>query len=242
MSVFISYSRSDSEFVDLLQRLLVSKGYNVWIDRRNIEAGSRWDESVEEALRGSSHVLVVISPEAASSQNVTDEWSFALEEGKTVIPLYYRQCSIPMRLRRLQWLDFQQQPFAAAFRSLTDALGEPENRPLDPIELARREGLVYVDTGGLKGLDRVIVEDADRIRIALVYSEYPRVVSFLQVVWLTLMSRIVEGHTYGIEWVLRDKVTGQEYFPPEDRDATRLLLHEVGIEPGAQLEVIRVGK
>ena len=35
-----------------------------------------------------------------------DEVSFALEEGKTVIPILYRECAIPFRLRRVQYLDF----------------------------------------------------------------------------------------------------------------------------------------
>jgi len=34
-----------------------------------------------------------------------DEVSLALEEGKAVLPVIYRECKIPFRLRRLQYID-----------------------------------------------------------------------------------------------------------------------------------------
>jgi hypothetical protein len=230
MSVFISYSRADTEFADLLQRLLVSKGYDAWLDRRSIDAGSRWDNAIEQAIQGCTHLLVILSPEAAASQNVSDEWNYGLEEKKTVIPLSYRACSIPMRLRRLQWIDFEKQPFAEAFRQLGAALGEPDNRPSDPIQLAKRDGYVLVQVEYLL--------DLEPTRVAYVYSDYPLVRSFLNVVYITLLRGQVERHTYGKDWVLRDKQTKQEYTFPEHENMEKRLLHEVGVEPGAQLEII----
>lgn len=230
MSVFISYSRADAEFVDLLLRLLVSKGYDAWLDRRDIEAGSRWDLAIEQAIQARSHLVVVLSPESVTSQNVADEWSYALEEGKTVIPLLHQACSTPMRLRRLQWIDFAQHPFAQAFQALTTALGEPDDRPVDALQLARREGFVLVEV--------LYPLDLEKTRIAFVYSDYPLMQSFLNMVYLTLLMGRVKPHRYGDDWVLRDKVTSQEYDRPEREEAGRKLLHEVGIEPGSQLEIV----
>lgn len=231
MSVFISYSRQDSDFVDLLQRLLVSKGYDTWLDRRDISAGSRWDSAIEQALSRRSHVIVVLTPEAVNSENVGDEWSFALEEGKTVIPVYYRACSVPMRLRRLQRVDFTNEDFALAFQKLIAELGTPDNRPSDAIELARREGLIFVQVQ--------YPLDPERLRIAFVYSDYPQAKVLLGHVWFTLLSRVVERYTYGRDWILKDKITGQMCYPPDNIQAFNdVLLHEVGIEPGAQLEVV----
>ena len=36
-----------------------------------------------------------------------DEVSYALEEGKEVIPILHIQCVVPFRLRRLQYVDFR---------------------------------------------------------------------------------------------------------------------------------------
>lgn len=230
MSVFISYSRADSDFVDLLQRLLVSKGYDAWLDRRDIEAGSRWDTTIEQAIKTQQYMVVVLSPQAAESQNVADEWNYAIDEGKTVIPLYYRPCSIPMRLRRLQWIDFEKLPFGDAFKLLVGALGEPDNRPSDSIELAKRDGFILVEVE--------FPLDIEKTRVAYIYSDYPLVASFLNVVYLTLLYGRMKRHRYGEDWVLRDKISQKEITRPDKENAGRLILHEVGIEPGTQLEVV----
>jgi WD40 repeat protein len=52
-------------------------------------------------------MLVILSPLSIKSTNVIDEVSFALEEQKAVIPILYRDCVIPFRLRRLHYLDFR---------------------------------------------------------------------------------------------------------------------------------------
>lgn len=75
MGSFLSYSRYDSDFVDILHRLLISKGYDAWLDRRNISASSRWDREIEQAIKQRSHITVILSPDSVKSQNVADEWS-----------------------------------------------------------------------------------------------------------------------------------------------------------------------
>jgi WD40 repeat protein len=53
-------------------------------------------------------MLVILSPASVNSTNVMDEVSFALEEKKTVIPVLHKDCTIPFRLRRVQYVDFRQ--------------------------------------------------------------------------------------------------------------------------------------
>jgi hypothetical protein len=231
MSVFISYARADSGFVDLLYRLLASKGYSVWMDRQSIKAGSQWDMAIQQAVDTCGYVVVVLTPDSVSSSNVADEWNYALDRKKSVIPLLYQSCDIPMRLHRVQWIDFTNQAFDRSFKELTQLLGEPDNRPTDPIELAKREGLVFVDTLAAFGIGG--------LRIAFDYREYPQMGPFLNAVWQTLLSRAVEPHQYGLSWFLKDKTTGRNYLPEDTWDKDNLL-HEVGIEPGAQLTVILV--
>lgn len=89
-----------------LAKNLREAGANVWLDQLDIQAGSRWDSSIETALKSSQTLLVVLSKRSVESQNVMDEVSFALEEGKTVVPVLFESCEIPFRLRRLQFADF----------------------------------------------------------------------------------------------------------------------------------------
>ena len=106
-AAFFSYSREDSEFVLRVAGDLKAAGANVWLDQMDIVPGQRWDDAVERALADCPRMLVVLSPAAVHSTNVMDEVSFALEEGKTVIPILYRDCGIPFRLRRVQYIDLR---------------------------------------------------------------------------------------------------------------------------------------
>jgi hypothetical protein len=119
---FVSYSRSESEFAVRLATDLRSNGAAVWLDQLDIEAGARWDSAIESALRVSARVLVLLSPKAVASQNVLDEVSFALDEGKVVVPILVEPCAIPMRLRRLQYVDFTRD-YAGALTRLLGTLG-----------------------------------------------------------------------------------------------------------------------
>lgn len=105
-TTFFSYSRSDSEFVLKLAKDLREAGENLWLDQLDIEAGSRWDASIQAALHAATRMIIVLSPDSVSSNNVMDEVSFALEAGKTVIPVMLIECEPPFRLRRLQRIDF----------------------------------------------------------------------------------------------------------------------------------------
>ena len=105
-SIFFSYSRDNSDFVLNLAKELREAGAEVWLDQLDIKPGTRWDKSIETALASSSTLLVVLSKSSVASNNVMDEVSYALEEGKTVVPILLEECEIPFRLRRLQFADF----------------------------------------------------------------------------------------------------------------------------------------
>jgi hypothetical protein len=104
---FFSYSRKDSEFAVRLATDLRASGATVWLDQLDISPGRHWDRAVEDALTNCPRMLVVLSPFSVDSKPVMDEVSFALEEEKDVIPVLYRDCKIPFRLRRVQYVDFR---------------------------------------------------------------------------------------------------------------------------------------
>jgi len=104
--IFISYSRADGEFARRLARDLRSANIDVWLDTLDIPPGAMWDQVVEAALQECTRMIVVLSPDAIASRPVMDEVSFALDENKTLLPVLYRPCDIPFRLRRIQFTDF----------------------------------------------------------------------------------------------------------------------------------------
>ena len=129
--IFFSYARADADFVLKLAKELRSAGENLWLDQLDIPAGERWDRSVEEALQACDRLLVILSPTSVDSHNVMDEVSYALEEGKQVLPVLHRDCKIPFRLRRVQYIDLTRD-YDSGFDRLLNALkvdpsvGRPE--------------------------------------------------------------------------------------------------------------------
>lgn len=121
-TIFFSYSRENSETVLELAKELRSAGADIWLDQLDIKPGTRWDQSIEDALASSQTLLVVLSKAAVGSNNVMDEVSYALEEGKTVVPVLLEECEIPFRLRRLQFADFTES-HEKGMETLTQALG-----------------------------------------------------------------------------------------------------------------------
>jgi formylglycine-generating enzyme required for sulfatase activity len=104
--LFFSYAHAEAEFALKLAKSLRSAGANLWIDQLDIQPGDHWDRAVEQALTKAESLLIILSPDAVDSKNVMDEVSFALEENKRVVPVLYKPCKIPFRLRRVQHIDF----------------------------------------------------------------------------------------------------------------------------------------
>ena len=119
--IFISYSRQDYEFVERLVDDLTRRGISVWMDQLDIQSGEKWDSAIQQALISCKYFIVVLSPNSVSSENVLDEISFALDEGKELIPVLYSECVIPLRLRRAQYIDFRLD-YDNSLRKLTEEL------------------------------------------------------------------------------------------------------------------------
>ncbi len=121
-STFFSYARDNSEFVIDLAKRLKSDGFNVWLDQIDIPPGARWDKEIQSALSKADTMIIVLSQGSVSSENVLDEVSYAIEEGKKIVPVLYEKCDIPFRLRRFQYIDFTQNK-DAALSKLQSTLG-----------------------------------------------------------------------------------------------------------------------
>lgn len=106
IDVFISYSRSDARFVDRLDAGLKALGFTTWVDRGKLEGGQNWEREVQSAIDRSRAMIVVLSPPAAQSVYVQAEYSYGLDKKKAIVPLLYRPCEVPLRLRIFQFVTF----------------------------------------------------------------------------------------------------------------------------------------
>jgi hypothetical protein len=77
-TVFISYSREDSKFVDALAEKLKADDISVWSDR-DLVAGSNWRDEIASAMQDAKFVIFVVSQNSMKSSWQNMEIGMALQ-------------------------------------------------------------------------------------------------------------------------------------------------------------------
>jgi Protein kinase domain/TIR domain len=100
--VFVSYARSDRDYVTRLVEELRRRGVDAWWDADMLR-GLDWEEQIEEHLLDAELMLIVLSPDSARSPEVKVEWRYWINLlKKPVLTVVTRDCRIPFRLFPLQ--------------------------------------------------------------------------------------------------------------------------------------------
>lgn len=121
---FISHSRADGDFAELLKLRMEREGLGAWIDIDRLGPGVDWRQGIDDAIRTSSALIAVMSPEARQSEYVTYEWAFGWGSEVKIIPLMLRETPLHPRLATLQYLDFTNRmarPWSRLFEALNEA-------------------------------------------------------------------------------------------------------------------------
>lgn len=137
---FLSYSRINKDFAVKLAKELKSEGFHIWVDQLDIPPGARWDAEVEKALEESEIFMVIITPASAKSENVLDEIGYAIDSGKHILPVLLETATLPLRLRRFQYVDFTSKSFDEGVESARELLRTLITQPTIP------HGEVLVET------------------------------------------------------------------------------------------------
>jgi len=115
MNIFISYSRKDELFARLLATDLSRKGRTIWIDLEEIPAGVDWRRKIDDGLSKSNIMLLILSPDSIASSEVTKEWKYFLQSGKTIIPILWRNGIIkPTELQHIHHIDFANESYSSS--------------------------------------------------------------------------------------------------------------------------------
>ncbi len=106
-SVFISYSRHESPFVDALLDTLEDEGIKVWVDYQNLVPGRPWLDQILEGIREADVFLLVVSKGSMVSPNVELEYKQALEQNKRIILILFELTNLPVSVQACEWIDFR---------------------------------------------------------------------------------------------------------------------------------------
>ena len=89
--VFISYSRKDKAFVQVLNQALANSKYDAWVDWENIPLTADWWEEIKAGIEGADTFIFVISPDSIASKVCGQEIDHAVENNKRLLPIVYRE-------------------------------------------------------------------------------------------------------------------------------------------------------
>ena len=99
--VFISYSRKDSAFSNRLVDALNARGFEAYLDKKDILPGEPWKERLDALILSADAIGVVISPDSIASQVCAWEVERAESLQKKMLPLVHRPVAdtdLPPRL------------------------------------------------------------------------------------------------------------------------------------------------
>lgn len=122
--IFISYSQSDKAWASKFANELEANGVHAWFDEAEIAIGDRWADKLEEALRESPVIAVLISPEYLASPSSVFELGAAVGGNKKIIPIVTQRIenpSLPSLLRDRRLL--QETSPQAAGRLVAEVVG-----------------------------------------------------------------------------------------------------------------------
>lgn len=105
--IFLSYSNKDKSWVAEFVSALKEAGIKTWFDVHELAPGERWDEKIQQALRESSVIVVILSENSVDSPWIFFELGAAIADKKRIIPVLFGDIEskrIPSLLRRFQFL------------------------------------------------------------------------------------------------------------------------------------------
>jgi hypothetical protein len=153
MAIFVSYSRVDADFVNVLATWLVKNNANVWIDKWELNVGDSLIDRIQNAIENAGALLVVLSKASVESEWCKKELNAGLireleEKRVVVLPVLKEDCNIPVFLRDKLYADFRTD-FEEGFRDILAAIAKVTN----PEQGRIRTNETVTDWGETWGLD-----------------------------------------------------------------------------------------
>ena len=114
--VFISHSHKDKErFVNSLATSLNKRGFETWLDNKELLAGEAFWEKIGDAIYDSDFVLIVLSKNSIRSNGVSEELKLS-----QLLNLGSKVKIVPIRIDDIS---FEQIPYALRARQILDFVG-----------------------------------------------------------------------------------------------------------------------
>ncbi|MCK9605911.1 MAG: toll/interleukin-1 receptor domain-containing protein [Methylomonas sp.] len=136
-NIFISYSRTNLEFIRTLADDLADLEYTVWYDQA-LTGGQLWWDNILEKIRACDVFMPIITSETIDSQACNDEIHYAKALGKSFLPVLLSPDICPSHypkiIAEIQVVDYCKQD-KHGFKLLLKSLNSARNSPPLPTPL-----------------------------------------------------------------------------------------------------------
>jgi hypothetical protein len=117
--IYLSYTRSDFDFVRKLSYGLEKLGLSYWLDIEHIGAGDDPRPIVRAALEECQMLFLVASKASLDSKRIQSEYTYFLSKNKAIIPLIIESgVEIPPELSDRSYIDFTLFDYERSFDNL----------------------------------------------------------------------------------------------------------------------------
>lgn len=107
--VFVSHASEDKRLARNIAAILRRQGWDAWLDESSIPGGASWAASIQQALRSSSVVVLLVTADSVSKEWVLDEIAAARNLRVPIIPAVLEHVRLPdelqFMLQRTQFVD-----------------------------------------------------------------------------------------------------------------------------------------
>lgn len=122
-TLFLSYKSENRPVALRVRDAMREWGYETWIDCFDLHKGGYWPNQIEAALTRCDAVIGLMTPLAVKSNNVKDEWHWALDNGKPLLIVRIEKAVAPLRVHSLDHIDCERD-FDAGMQTLKRVLQE----------------------------------------------------------------------------------------------------------------------
>ena len=136
VDIFLAYSHQDIDLMERLYAHFEDAGFGVWA-AKGLEPGTpSWTSAIEQAIQQARCMVVILSPDAKSSQWVNNEIHYAQLVNLHIFPVLAKGDvggAVPLNLLTSQWVDIRRE-YQMIDTNLIPALRRHLNAPEPTIE------------------------------------------------------------------------------------------------------------
>lgn len=143
-ALFISYSRREAPFVDVLLNALEKNQVSAWVDYQSLIPGRPWFEQILAGIDHSDTFLLLVSKASIESKNVEVEYQHALEKKKRIILAIFESVQLPAALQDCEWMDFRGSFNKNVKQLLSQINNQPASQPPAPQKGFRTSTTVWL--------------------------------------------------------------------------------------------------